>query len=372
VLDKVKVLHIAALNTAVRNIGVLRQMQAERDAARDLRLCWDMELWAADAVQGFDFVHTYPADCRTRIARRRHFFQTVTRHSNMYDLILLRYMPADPFLPFLRRGSAKVGLVLHTKDGPALRSQFKSWKGAVLATVDWISSQVVLRKADGLVAVTGDILEYHLRRGRLAGVPTIVVPNGIDLSRFPVVKDRRDQRVKLLFTASSFFSWHGLHELLTSLVAYPNHDGVELHLVGDVFDSELKLIENAGLRDCVTLHGRLDMAQIRECLSWTDVGIASFGLGESGLKEACTLKVREYLAAGVPVFSGHRDSAFPDGFEFYKVGPADVGEIVKFAVGMKQVDRQTVRQAATDSIDKRVLVSRLNEWAESVCSDATN
>ena len=365
-----RLLHIAALNSASKNIGVLRQMQAEQDTARDLALAWDLELWAADAVEGFDFVRRYPASCRGRIARRRHFYGTVSRYLHCYDVVMLRYVPADPFLPFLVRGSAKFVLVFHTKDSPALKSQFKTWKGSVLAAADWIGSQAVLRKADGLVGVTGDILAYHLERGRLDGVPTIVVPNGIDLSRFPPVADRRGGKISLLFTASSFFSWHGLRELLVSMAAYPGRDAVELHLVGNVLEPEMQLIERTGLSHCVRIHGHLDMRQIRERLAQTDAGIASFGLGESDLKEACTLKVREYLAAGVPVYSGHRDAALPAGFSFYKVGQADVGEIVRFAVGMRTVARQTVRQTAADFIDKRVLVSRLDQWAERLCAES--
>lgn len=367
----IRILHIAAFSSAVGNIGVVRQMQSERNSARDLGINWDIELWAADSVDGLDFVCVYPPDCKGRISRRRHFFERVTACATEYDVILLRYLPADPFLPFLRRGTACLALVLHTKDSMAIRTQFGFWKGLFFSVADWVTCQFVLRKAVGLVAVTGDILEYHRDRTRLNNVPGIVIPNGIDLRRFSMVDDNRQGTIKLLFIASTFFSWHGLALLLKSLADYPRRRSIELHLVGNVQKADVQFIRESGLEDCVHLHGSLDLSQLRHSLSQADVGIASFGLGDTGLVEACTLKVREYLAAGVPVYSGHRDVAFPAGSTFYRVGAPDIGAIVEFACRMRRFKRSEIRHATEKAIDKSLLVAHLNRWLEEICAKNT-
>ena len=358
-----RILHIGALNSAIGNIGVVRQMQSEREVARDLGIEWDVELWAADTLDEFEFVRTYPERCRSRVARRRHFFSTISEHMHRYDLVLLRYVPADPFLPFIKRRAARLALVFHTKDSIALRAQFNVWKGLVFSVADWISCQFVLRKADGLVSVTQDILDYHMRRAFLKDVPSVVVPNGIDLRRFPLVRDHREGKVKLLFVASTFFAWHGLTALLNSLADFRDRDSIELHLIGDVGQSDRRLIDQRKLAGSVRLHGRLDLLQLRHRLEQADVGVASFGLGEAGLREACTLKVREYLAAGVPVYSGHRDVAFPKTFDFYYVGLPDIAAMASFARRMRAVDRVAIRHAAERFIDKKELVVGLHEWA---------
>ena len=79
-----------------------------------------------------------------------------------------------------------------------------------------------------------------------------------------------------------------------------------------------------------------------------------------GLTQACTLKVRDYLAAGVPVVSGH-DDVFPDDFPFYRRTGTDIDAMLAAAREWRAVDRLTVREAARPYIDKVELVRRLHE-----------
>jgi hypothetical protein len=47
-------------------------------------------------------------------------------------------------------------------------------------------------------------------------------------------------------------------------------------------------------------------------LARADVAIGSLGLYRAKLQEASTLKVREYLARGIPTILGYRDTDFPE------------------------------------------------------------
>jgi hypothetical protein len=72
-----------------------------------------------------------------------------------------------------------------------------------------------------------------------------------------------------------------------------------------------------------------------------------------GLNEGSTLKVREMLAMGLPIYSGHYDSAFPEGSDFIRITRSpSIDEIIEFGNGCKKIDRQNVREKSIHSISK--------------------
>ena len=360
-----KILHIATLNSSKKNSGVVRQMQDELNSAKILSLGWDIQIWAGDSLPGYDFIHEYPSSCYSRLQKRSFFFRHLKKMSMLYDVILLRYMPCDPFLPFFRSSKAKIVYCHHTKETHAFFSLFPGIRGRFFASIELLLGYLSLRNADGIAAVTPEILTYEKKRVFCSNIPSIAIPNGIDCSNFPVCHDQRGGNVKLLFTASNFFSWHGLSEILASFQKCPDMKNIELNLVGKVFEEDLAFIREYNLENRIKVHGFLTMSEIREIMDFMDIGIASFSLGEARLTEACTLKVREYLAAGLPVYSGHIDSGFPDDFGYYKIGPPDIVLMAKFAIESRVYSREEIRNSAKRYIDKTQLVFSLYEWIDS-------
>ena len=53
-----------------------------------------------------------------------------------------------------------------------------------------------------------------------------------------------------------------------------------------------------------------------EILGQAHIGIASLALHRKKMQEASPLKLREYLAAGLPSITAYRDTDFPDGAPF--------------------------------------------------------
>ncbi|PAU86540.1 glycosyltransferase [Pseudomonas sp. WN033] len=337
-------------------------MQYERYAARELGLDWDVELWAGDSVDGFEFINVYPESLRSRISRRYHFFKILKSASRSYDVVLLRYMPGDLFLPFFISDKARVCFVHHSKEDVALRSMFPGAKGFLFSLLERFLGVLSLRKANGFIGVTQELVRYEFSRAFCSSKKSFVYPNGIDYARFDLVGDGRGGKIKVAFVASRFFSWHGLSLILEDLSHFSRRGDVELHLVGEVLQGDLQLIEELALKSNVIVHGKLSVSELRDVLSTADVGLASFGLGQAGIAEACTLKVREYLAAGIPVYSGHVDVGVPDSFEFYSVGGPNFSEIYSYATDMRRFSRQDVRNSARSFIDKKYLVKDLYAW----------
>jgi hypothetical protein len=176
-----------------------------------------------------------------------------------------------------------------------------------------------------------------------------------------MLPDLRGERPEIVFVASHFAHWHGLEGLLASLCASPT-DGV-LHLVGIVPE---QLLQRAQGDPRVRTYGELDPSAVDEVVARGWVGLSSFGLAEKGMTEACTLKVREYLRAGVPAYAGHRDSGLPADFAYFRYGAPDWDAIVAYARATRGVARDAVSGAARPFIDKAVLLQRLYQSLEAL------
>ena len=57
----------------------------------------------------------------------------------------------------------------------------------------------------------------------------------------------------------------------------------------------------------------------------------------NGLTDGCTLKVREMLAMGLPIFSGHKDTALPDNFPYYFSEGGNIEDIIEFSKKVAKV-----------------------------------
>src|SRR5207249_2857500 len=90
----------------------------------------------------------------------------------------------------------------------------------------------------------------------------------------------------------------------------------------------------------VHVHGVLDRAQLHRLLAQVDVGVGTLALHRKGLEEASALKVREYLALGLPVVLGNADTDFPDGADFLLRVPNAQGGLVGAAEQLEAFARR--------------------------------
>ena len=173
-----------------------------------------------------------------------------------------------------------------------------------------VTTPRLLTLAKGLVYIAQDFAE----RTTQPHIPNLVLGNGVELERYPELPPHcgarprlvflgdppasRDPLLnfmahdKILFLASQFPQWD------FDLIGMRNQDFVE------------KLPEN------VKAHGYLTQELYEPILETGDIGIGVLGLHRKGLNEASPIKVREYLAYGLPVISGHPDTDFLGGRPF--------------------------------------------------------
>lgn len=360
-----KFLHAAALLRPPS--GIINQMRWEHEAANELGIDWRVKLYCPHGwIEPEEFIeesHTVkagnPAKAKpTDWLRFRYgYYQWLLSKVDNYDAFVLRYYVHDPFqLLFARRCSKPVYFVHHTLEVPELRLP-GTWPAKVRARLDDLIAVPTLRAAAGIIGVTQEIVDYEIARAGISNAKTFVYPNGIKFNKEPVA-DRRGEIPELLFVAGGFAPWHGLDLLLDSIEK--SDAEFKLHLVGNVHEPDLS---RAQTDSRIVVHGRLPSVEIRRIAETCWIGLSSFGLHRKNMKEACTLKVREYLMMGLPVYAGHRDCSVQDEI-LYKQGEASISSILDFARNTRPISKSDISCQSERVISKGNLLSSLHSFLE--------
>ncbi|KAA0889513.1 glycosyltransferase family 4 protein [Pusillimonas sp. ANT_WB101] len=339
----------------------MQQMLWEQQAAQDIGLSWQSRIMTNNSnfVSGEIFVGNSSKAPKnnvfsmgiTWISIRIAYLRWLRAQTDV-DVYVLRYSVHDPFqLFFIMLSRKPVYLVHHTMEIAELQSK-GTLLGRLRAAADTLIGKQALRRAAGIVGVTQELCEYEKSRIPAVDKPTFVYPNGVRYQDNALL-DTRGEIPELLFVANDFESWHGLDYLLDDLENTSRN--FRLHLVGNVFPSDLGLC----LADSrVIIHGLRSPEDIRDIAGRCWLGLTSFALFRKGMQEACTLKVREYLMLGLPVYSGHQD-VFPAEYPHYRKGPAQLSAIVEYADSVRGTSRETVSASARPYIDKGIILSKL-------------
>lgn len=178
-----------------------------------------------------------------------------------------------------------------------LRSQ-RSISSLSKVALNMVTRGRILRNARGLVCVTHELAER--KRFSKFFQSVAVVPNSINLDEFKTIKttDNDSGNVNLCFIGSPGFSWHGL-DILENLAALLKD--CTFHVIGE---------QKANSMNNVIYYGYLNKGESEEIIKNCHFGIGTLALFRRGLKEACPIKVREYIAYGLPIIIGYDDTAF--------------------------------------------------------------
>jgi glycosyltransferase involved in cell wall biosynthesis len=147
--------------------------------------------------------------------------------------------------------------------------------------------------AAGIVSVTTALLDLVARFER----PSTVIANGIELEGLPSLPAESGERPTIVFSGTPGQDWHGVDKLVDLARARPD---IDVSLIG--FDPD------AGLPPNVTAHGFLERAAYEAIFARADVALGSAALHRKGMSEASPLKLREYLAYGLPVVLPYEDT----------------------------------------------------------------
>jgi hypothetical protein len=182
-----------------------------------------------------------------------------------------------------------------------LRSKISYW-------YDSLTREQFLGRTTGLVFVTHELSRMdQFSRFRK---PYEVIANGVNLEEYKVLPETNNIEPCLVFLGSPGQPWHGLDRILFLAYHFPNWN---FEVIGPSFSDfhiEKKIPKN------IILRGYLSRFEYEQILANADIGIGTLALERKKMNEACPLKVREYLAYGLPVLIGYKDTDFSEGSHF--------------------------------------------------------
>ena len=171
-------------------------------------------------------------------------------------------------------------------------------RGVFLFGVHLLTRDYVYGHASGFVAVSREIGSHpsNVKYGK----PLLVLANSIDLSKFEILPIPHNLAPRLAYIGVAGNDWQGLDKLFWLADACPDF---EFDLIGSSADA----FEGQTIPPNLHLHGFLPRSAYEPILARADVGIGLLPLHRKGMNENPTLKVREYLAFGLPVLISHED-----------------------------------------------------------------
>jgi glycosyltransferase involved in cell wall biosynthesis len=170
------------------------------------------------------------------------------------------------------------------------------------ARINRATRGLILRRAAGLTFVTQEL------RTATAFAPyrnrSVIIANGINLDDVPSAPAPVHDRPRLLLIGQPDCPWHGIDKVVWLAKQEP---GWDFDVVGPRPD------EAPGAPGNLTVHGLLSASEYQPLLAQADVGLGSLALHRKAMNEASPLKVREYLASGLPAIIAYVDTDFPNG-----------------------------------------------------------
>jgi hypothetical protein len=280
------------------------------------------------------------------------------------DFVLMRHIPFDPFVyvfaPFIKNRVS----VHHSKEEDELRLVRPGFGGRIASFVEFYSGRFALRHARAILGVTSEIAAYQHRRGG-GRCPVSVFSNGIDIGSISILADKRlaSDEIHVAFLCGVFASWHGLDKLIDlheEAACIESDTTVVIHLIGKLSAEQKEAIHFKSTRVLrFVQHGQIVESEYRPILEVCDFGLTSLALERKGIVEAATLKVREMLAMGLAVYSGHIDIALDEAQPFVRVSmTTTLRDLISFGKQCKLISRGLVREAARPLIDKQICMQR--------------
>lgn len=297
-------------------------------------------------------------------------YMRMYRHlkDKQYDWVYNRYGLMDTFyyrvLKKLYNNGARILIEL-----PSYPYVGEKPKGIAYQFMYWWDT-LYLKK---LNKITDRILTYS-RNEVIWKIPTIQIMNGIDLSKIPpaVKTEKKDDTIHLL--AVAFMQpYHGYERLLYGLKQYYDEGGsrkVVCHFVGEGPEKEAyeRIVSEKNLEDYVIFYGKKGGRELDAIYNRCDLGMCSFGYYKINASLSSQLKVREYLAKGIPIICGVDTDIFQVIDKAYYLQFAnddsylEIGRIISFYDDIYQKhDRQMIANEIRKMAEKYISIEAAME-----------
>lgn len=288
------------------------------------------------------------------------------------DIIYMRIPYPSVFSWLTLRKSRKCKIVIEYQTIEPVEYRIKGMLWYLV--VDLLFGSVLRKKTDAVVGVTEEITRYQIKRGGDPGKPHITVGNGFNVHSVPQHLPPQYNATEIhLICVAEFSVWHGLDRLIWGVKKYQGSVKIIIHIVGNGKDIPRlkKMVHDLELVDNVTFHGFQKGTDLDDLYNISHIAVGSLGIHRLGLKEASTLKAREFCARGIPYIIACADMDFPDDFSYiHRVPPDDtpleIENIIEFVqtVCSDPNHPQKMRTYALKCLDWSVKMRTLKKFLE--------
>jgi len=380
-----KIIYLNYITTPELAIGVLKKLNYQTKILKELGV--DMETIvfymngkAVNKFKHIEFhkVSVFPIFFHPPVRKIYGFFKKwryIGRFllQRSFDFILMRYPLADfTLVEFIRKYGNFIIFEHQTQEIPELNS-LKSFNSFVKVRFEKRHGKRILEKVRGIIGVTPEIIHYELSRINTFK-PHAVISNGINVEEISLSKrpfyDGRE--LSLLFVGTKNTPWHGIDRLLRGIALYKKTTPrINLHLVGNFTNKTKKMVNNLKIGDKVYFHGSIYGDEIDKIFDSIHIAIGTLALHRKQMKQACPLKVREYIARGIPFVIAYDDVDLEDNLSFYlklraDESPINIEKIINWANNVLKNKNIPLymREYALKKMDWKVKMKQLKDFLE--------
>lgn len=263
-----------------------------------------------------------------------------------FDLCYIRSIPTTPlYLMMVKRIKATgckimVEIPTYPKTGELHSDKF--YRKAVRNLLDLLEKKTI--KYITLYLLLGEKADNYI------GCPAINIENGADIECFNKKKWKSDKSFHMVFIGK-VARWHGVDRVIRGLAQYYKDNPDELvyfHIIGNDADGTLKqcrnLVADYNLGDYVLFEGPKYGSDADAYFDISDIAIASLGDHRRKINNISLLKIKEYMARGIPFVYSMDDNMLKENYDFCIKIPKDdsivnIHEIVAFS---RTIDKSNV------------------------------
>jgi hypothetical protein len=314
-------------------------------------------------------------------SRKINFILQPLRRSNMddavYDLVRKEYEKYDYF--YIRRQRASRGLYRlvkkfgaklimehQSKELDEIKSHFEKHRFRLRPTnaIDWwlnaflpllrekIYGPRINRFLRASISVTNEIAIYQTNMGSRN---SFVVSNGVSADSFAMKRNYPfENELNLLFLkgSSGFAPWNGFDRLIKSIDYYcsrnPNGIKINLYVYGHKVDGEI------AQRSYIFEGGFITGEELDKVVDRMHLGVSGLSVYMKKFNEGASLKVREYVARGLPFIYAYADPDLNADTSFFAL---------KFPNDDSLIDMHKVIDFARDVLTDDLLQKKMREFA---------
>jgi hypothetical protein len=203
----------------------------------------------------------------------------------------------------------------------------------------------ILNNVTGFVFVTNELKKRFNRFNK----PSEVISNCIEVESYPFLLQLQNNRPKIVFIGSPNQPWHGISKIEEIAKYLKNYDFFIIGYTGKNKKNIFYL-------------GYMEEKKATKIISTSDVAIGSLSMERNYLNEACPLKVRHYLACGIPIIYSYKDTDLNGNEDFaLKINSNIKNEILKIDDFIKQAYRNQILRKKARIFAEEVLDCKIKE-----------